>query len=428
MTTSVEKAPTQGTEKRFYTQEEVEQARADKGIRDRLKADIEEAMELGKPYTIPATNRVATERAITSYAAGLGDVNPLYNDKAYAEASIQGSLVAPPSFLAAIGWWWQIALTRKISNIDIAIRSFEAGVKVEWFRTIRENDSFTCVDIPTEVIDITREHTALQFLTVGKRLYRNQGGEIAGILTGTSASIILTKRPETEDGAFPDTLDSVKAPKPRQFTIPEIEDWYNKMDAEPIRGNDIRFWEDVNVGEQLPPTHHVWTMMENVAFTSGIGGGQGSWRHSMRGRINDTENPLADWRRALDPESHLPDLSNIHMTDIAGLRHGIPKANAAGVHLHCWMTHLVTNWMGDAGFLKSIDEQVRRSLWRGSLAICKGEVVDKRVEGDEHLVDLKLTMEDHWGDVMIPNGRATVALPSRRMERIVSSTLPIGPR
>ncbi len=414
--------------KRFYTLEEVERAKADKSIREALKTDIENAMELGKPFIVPVDNRVASERAIKSYAAGLGDVNPLYSDRNYAANSIHGSLIAPPSFLAAIAWWWQIALTRKISDIDIAIRSFEAGVQVEWFKTIREGDEFTCVDIPTEVKDITRDNTALQFLTIGKRIYRNQRNEVAGILTGTSASIILTKQPDTDERMFPDTLASVKAPKPRQFTLKEIEDWYNLMEAEPIRGAEMRFWEDTEVGDQLPPTHHVWTMMENVAFTSGIGGGQGSWRHAMRTRIGNTDNPLADWRRALDPESHLPDFSNIHMTDIAGLRHGIPKANAAGVHLHCWMTHLVTNWMGDAGFLKKIDEQVRRSLWRGSLAICRGEVVRKYQEGDEHLVDLKITMEDHWGDVMIPDGKATVALPSRRLETRVSSSVNIGSR
>src|SRR5690606_36211772 len=111
----------------------------------------------------------------------------------------------------------------------------------------------------------------------------------------------------------------------------------------------------------------------------------------MRGRIGGpNDNPLGDWRKALDPESHLPDLSGIHMTDISGLRNGIPKANAAGVQIHCWMTHLITNWMGDAGFLKKIDEQVRRSLWRGSLALLKGEVVNKYVEGNEHIVEIKM--------------------------------------
>ncbi len=418
---------TTNTKRRFCTQEEVDKAKADKNIRDRLKAQIEDAMELGKPSIIAVVNRVATERAIKKYTDGLGDTNSLYRSRDYAQSSIHGTIIAPPSFLAAISWWFSGTLSRKVSKIELAIRSFEAGVKCEWFRVIREGDEFTCVEIPTEVIDITREKSALQFLTLGKKVYKNQRSEVVGILTSTSASIILTRPPDKPAGDFPDTLKSVLGPKPRQFTIKEIEDWYNLMEAEPVRGGEFRFWEDVNVGDQLPPTHRVWTMMENVAFTSGIGTGQGNWRYTMRQRMKNTANPLADWRKTLDPESHLPDFSGIHMTDISGLRQGIPKANAAGVQLHCWMTHLITNWMGDAGFLKKIDEQVRRSLWRGSLAICKGEVVKKYIEDDEHLVDLKITMEDHWGDMIIPNGKATVVLPSRRMENSIKNAVSLGP-
>ena len=46
----------------------------------------------------------------------------------------------------------------------------------------------------------------------------------------------------------------------------------------------------------------------------------------------------------------------------------------------------------------------------------KGKVVKKYTEGDKHLVDLHISLEDHNGDLMIPNGSATVSLPSRHME------------
>jgi len=72
--------------------------------------------------------------------------------------------------------------------------------------------------------------------------------------------------------------------------------------------------------------------------------------------------------------------------------------------------------MGDAGFLKELEEQIRRPLHRESLALIKGQVVKKYIEDGEHLVDLHITLEDHWGDMPIPNGKATVVLPSRQME------------
>jgi hypothetical protein len=71
--------------------------------------------------------------------------------------------------------------------------------------------------------------------------------------------------------------------------------------------------------------------------------------------------------------------------------------------------------MGDAGFLKKMRYQIRAALWRDSLALCKGQVVKKYIESDKHLVDLHLTLEDNNGVFMIPNGSATVVLPSRHM-------------
>ena len=183
------------------------------------------------------------------------------------------------------------------------------------------------------------------------------------------------------------------------------------MEQEEIRGAEPRFWEDVNVGDQLPPTHHVFGMMECVAFMAGMARG-GSWRFSMGRGLGGRDM----WREQLDPESGLPDFSNFHMTDVAAQRRGAPRASAVGVQLYCWMCHLLTNWMGDIGFLKKVSFQVRRSLYRESLAVCKGEVVKKYVENGEHRVDLKIEMVDHNGDAPIPNASATVVLPSRRLE------------
>jgi hypothetical protein len=198
-------------------------------------------------------------------------------------------------------------------------------------------------------------------------------------------------------------------PKLRHFSEQEVEEWYQLTEKEEIRGATPRFWEDVNVDDELPPTHHVFTMMENVAYMVGSGVGSGNWRFEMA-------RSKGAWRRAIDPETGLPDFASMHMTDIGAQRMGMPLTNSAGIQMCCWLGRLVTNWMGDTGFLKKMDVQYRRSLWRGSLAVCKGKVVKKYTEGDKHLVDLHITLEDHNGDLMIPNGSATVVLPSRRME------------
>ena len=65
--------------------------------------------------------------------------------------------------------------------------------------------------------------------------------------------------------------------------------------------------------------------------------------------------------------------------------------------------------------MKKMTDQIRGTLYRESFALCRGEVVRKYMQDGEALVDLKITVEDHNGVFMIPNGSATVVLPSRSM-------------
>jgi acyl dehydratase len=78
-----------------------------------------------------------------------------------------------------------------------------------------------------------------------------------------------------------------------------------------------------------------------------------------------------------------------------------------------WLIHLVTNWMGDDAWLWKLDCQSRAFNFMGDTTICSGEVVDKRIEGPHHIVDLKLAGTNQRGEVTAP-GTATVILPSGR--------------
>jgi hypothetical protein len=84
---------------------------------------------------------------------------------------------------------------------------------------------------------------------------------------------------------------------------------------------------------------------------------------------------------------------------------------------------LLTNWIGDEGFLKkfscqyrgldfprkmqTMNEPVEGETWQ-----CKGKVTKKYVEGGQHLVDCDIWVENGKGEATTP-GKATVILPSR---------------
>jgi len=302
-------------------------------------------------------------------------------------------------------------------GLDFLVQTFFVGCQAEWFKVVRAGDEFRVSAIPTEVIDLTRERTALQFLLHENWIFKNQSDEVVAIAT-PSVIVMLMVDPASRDKKESRVMRDQEF---RQFSWKEVEEWYRLTEQEEIRGATIRYWEDVNVGDQLPPTHHVFTTHEGIAFEIGIASYQImslNWRFQMARLMAEGArgNPHGFAAGRPNPESGLPEFSNMHSYDSAAkLASGLPRANCLGMHLFCWMGNLVTNWMGDAGFLKKMNTPLRETLLRESLALCKGEVVKKYVEGNEHLVDLRLTMEDHNGVFPIPNGSATVALVSRQV-------------
>ncbi len=91
---------------------------------------------------------------------------------------------------------------------------------------------------------------------------------------------------------------------------------------------------------------------------------------------------------------------------------GMPGGYDVGPQRISWMGQLMTNWMGDEGFLRRLNVSVRRPNIFGDVSWCRGDIVDKRVDDGSHVVDLELRVENQLGEVTA-KGTATVALPSR---------------
>jgi acyl dehydratase len=74
------------------------------------------------------------------------------------------------------------------------------------------------------------------------------------------------------------------------------------------------------------------------------------------------------------------------------------------------LCRLVTDWMGDAGFLKRLGFTMRRSHLLGDTIGVKGRVVARRAEAQHDAVDLEVWIENPRDGVATP-GSATVHLP-----------------
>ena len=91
---------------------------------------------------------------------------------------------------------------------------------------------------------------------------------------------------------------------------------------------------------------------------------------------------------------------------------GMPGGYDVGPQRISWMGQLMTNWMGDDGFLRRLSVSVRRPNIFGDVSWCRADVVDKRVDDGAHVVELELRIENQLGEVTA-KGTATIALPSR---------------
>ena len=75
------------------------------------------------------------------------------------------------------------------------------------------------------------------------------------------------------------------------------------------------------------------------------------------------------------------------------------------------MASFVTNWMGDAGFLKRIRTRMSRFNTMGDCTWARGKVTRKYIKDGHALVDIEITGENQRGELTTP-GLATVVLPS----------------
>jgi len=114
-----------------------------------------------------------------------------------------------------------------------------------------------------------------------------------------------------------------------------------------------------------------------------------------------------------DPETGITDIPEmVHAEDAMAQEIGVPGAYDYGHQRICWLGNLMTNWMGDDGFLKKLYAELRRFNVLGDTTWSRGKVAKKYVENGEHLVDCEIQCVNQRGETTVP-GKATVVLPSR---------------
>jgi hypothetical protein len=117
------------------------------------------------------------------------------------------------------------------------------------------------------------------------------------------------------------------------------------------------------------------------------------------------------------------DFNPLHYDEDFAKAMGVGAPIVHGALKRAWLGHLMTDWIGEEGKLKKLSCQYRgmdypRKMMTmeephdGETWWCKGKVTKKYEEGNEHLVECEIWVENGKGEKTTP-GSALVALPVR---------------
>jgi len=339
-------------------------------------------------------NQFVSREAIRNYALGIGDVNPLWRDEDYAKKTRYKGIVAPP------GWFYSVFPTWVLQGLP-GVQAFHSGNDWTFYKPVFYGDIitpeciFTGFDVKTSKFagKMVREYQRANFYNQRKEL-----------VASTDLWLVRTERAAARKTGKYSTIQL-----PHPYTEEELEKIDEEILNEQIRGNNPRYWEDVKVGDELPPVvKGPFGQMDMIAYTVGAAPVQ-----VMAHRAS-----LELYKK--HPAWVVRDPNTYSWEPVYGVHFNIPIAKAvgnpypynAGAQSQGWLIQLFTNWMGDDGWLKRNYAEYRHFVYWSDTVWLRGKVVRKHVDEDgEYCVDVKTSAVNQRGEDTMP-GYSTVALPS----------------
>jgi acyl dehydratase len=352
----------------------------------RTRALTGKAVEERDPW-----NQVATRDAIRHFAYGTADDNPLWLDPEYAAAGVHGGLLAPPTFLISV-------LYPVLHGVPDGppLSSLLRDIEFRWERRIREGDQLCGVTEQGDVELVPVRGSSPRVYLETHTTYRDANGDRVG--SARSTVVRLRHR----DG------ERVVERDAQRYRPEELARIIAGIDAEVRTGARVLRGDDVVVGHSLPPiVRGPLTIGDLVCWHAAIGP---AYRAGPLG-FKDTRatpgfvvvNPVTGW-----PVKFTHQHEDIHLTQ----QRGMPAPFDNGIMRLAWATPLLTNWMGDQGFLERLHLTIHAPVLYGDTNWYAGTVVAKTEEEAFTRVRVRVTGTNQLGAVTTA-GDADVRLPRR---------------
>jgi acyl dehydratase len=342
-------------------------------------------------------NEEATRTAILKFAVGIGDTNPLWTEPEYASKTRYGTIIAPPS--------WVFSVFAGVQYGFRGLGGFHSGSTIEFYKPILRNDVITPEMICTAIEGPQKSAFAEKSVVErNANLYTNQRGELVSKVTFEVIHFERSKARKT--GKY----HHIQLPHP--WTEEQLTKIEEEVLAEEKSRTGTPLWEDIEIGQELKPlVKGPITMTDEIAFL--IGGGAPIPRlaaHTMALRFY-RRHPAWSFR---DPVSRgLEPIYAVHYNREAARAQGLPYQYDVGFQRNAWQIHLLTNFVGDEGWLKTSFCEFRKFVFFSDVVWLKGIITDKFLDEDgEYCVRIETHATNQRGEEVMP-GYGIVALPSR---------------
>ncbi len=370
-------APTQGK----ITDEAIAAAKAMVGLRLRPEG----------PYL-----QDVTIDTIRNFCNGIGELNPLYRDNEYGRNSRYGNVIAPAMFPMAYGW-----MGRTRWGFP-GVHGFYAGNDWELFRNLRPGDRISAEE-RVVAVDVRQSEfsgrLAIQYVEAN---FVNQHDDLVARVLGWCTR--HERKAARDKGKYKDITK-------HEYT----EEEHNAIDQavvdeeKNICGGNIRYWEDVEVGQEITPiVRGPISMMDTMGFLVGCGRG-----HTHGVLLKGALRHPGHFFRNPEAGGGVEYTGIGHHRDSVAKEVGVPGTYDYGPQRSSWVATMVTNWMGDSGVLKRIKTELRRFNTMGDSTWCKGKITKKYQQDGFPLVDIDVWAENQRGEKTVTNAAATVMLPSK---------------
>ncbi len=364
------------------------------------EGDLENAKKLiGIDYRSARARLALTEDAIRVYSTNyMGSRNPIFFDSDYASRTVWGVIIAPPTIVG----------TAVIAPGLPGVQWIYSGTRWRFYKIMRAGDVIVQRGRLIGAEEKIMSHGERMILQIGETTCTNQNGDLVARATNYGLRI-----PRTESGG-----GMKYKPRGQEWTDEQLKRIEEEVNAEEIRGENPRYWEDIEIGEIMHsivygPLRTIDIGLARGPMVMGILYGlktEGSFAYQWLKRKRHPGDVYTDQKTGVPDHPHRG-----HWEEKMARAVGMPGRYDVGYHRLSWICRLAMDWMGDDGFIKELEGFVRKPNVVSDITRISGKVVGKDILEKDHVVSCELWAENQLGEKTM-TGKALIRLPSRSLE------------